>query len=242
MAHARVVAGLATGVLGVGLLAGLPSAQAADASATPTPLDYSITVDPAKTGPAIDGSMYGVFYEDINRAADGGLYAELVQNRSFEYSGADNRSYTGLTSWSTSATAGGAGTATTVDDAGRLGEHNRTYLRLDLANPTGATFGVSNAGYNTGVRVEAGKTYDFSVWARTDAAAGTPLTVTLRDAARTTAYAAPVRVDVKGDAWTKYTGSFVATASTTAGRLSVAAGGTGPRPRALGALFPRDTG
>jgi hypothetical protein len=29
--------------------------------------------------------MYGVFFEDINRAADGGLYAELVQNRSFEY-------------------------------------------------------------------------------------------------------------------------------------------------------------
>jgi hypothetical protein len=126
MAHARVVAGLATGVLGVGLLAGLPSAQAADATATPAPLDYSITVDPASTGPSIDDSMYGVFYEDISRAADGGLYAELVQNRSFEYAAADNRSYTGLTSWSTSATAGGAGTATTVDDAGRLGERNRT--------------------------------------------------------------------------------------------------------------------
>lgn len=56
--------------------------------------DYAITVDPATRGAKIDDTMYGVFFEDINRAADGGLYAELVQNRSFEYSTADNRSYT----------------------------------------------------------------------------------------------------------------------------------------------------
>ena len=52
--------------------------------------DYSITVDPSAKGATIDDTMYGVFFEDINRAADGGLYAELVQNRSFEYSTADN--------------------------------------------------------------------------------------------------------------------------------------------------------
>ena len=244
MTHARVVAGLATGVLGAGLLAGLPTAHAAGAaapSATPAPLTYSVSVNPSATGPTIDPSMYGVFYEDINRAADGGLYAELVQNRSFEYSTADNRGYTGLTSWSTSATAGGAGTATTVDDAARLNERNRTYLRLALANPTGGTFGVSNAGYNTGVRLEAGKTYDFSVWARTDSPAGTPLTVTLRDAARTTAYASPVTVAVAGDTWTKYSGTFVATASTTSGRIAVEAGGTGTLRLDMVSLFPRDT-
>ena len=244
MTHARVVAGLATGVLGAGLLAGLPTAHAAGAaapSATPAPLTYSVSVDPSTTGPTIDPSMYGVFYEDINRAADGGLYAELVQNRSFEYSTADNRGYTGLTSWSTSATAGGAGTATTVDDAARLNERNRTYLRLALANPTGGTFGVSNAGYNTGVRLEAGKTYDFSVWARTDSPAGTPLTVTLRDAARTTAYASPVTVAVAGDTWTKYSGTFVATASTSSGRIAVEAGGTGTLRLDMVSLFPRET-
>ena len=245
MTHARVVAGLATGVLGAGLLAGLPTAHAAGAAATPAatpaPLTYSVSVDTSATGPSIDPSMYGVFYEDINRAADGGLYAELVQNRSFEYSPADNRSYTGLTSWSTSATAGGTGSVTTVDDAARLGERNRTYLRLTLANPTGGTFGVSNAGYNTGVRLEAGKTYDFSVWARTDSPTGTPLSVTLRDAARTTAYASPATVAVAGDTWTKYSGTFVATASTTSGRIAVEAGGTGTLRLDMVSLFPRDT-
>jgi alpha-L-arabinofuranosidase len=237
MSHARVVAGLATGVLGVGLLAGLPSARAA----TPEPLDYRVTVDPSRSGPAIDRSMYGVFFEDINRAADGGLYAELVQNRSFEYSPTDNRGYTGLTAWSTSASSGGSGTATTVDDIDRMNERNRTYLRLTLTNPSGGRYGLANAGYNTGVRLEAGKTYDFSVWARTDAAAGTPLTVTLRDAARTTTYATPLDVQVDGDTWRQYRGSFVATASTTSGRLAVEAGGTGTLRLDMVSLFPRDT-
>lgn len=56
--------------------------------------DYTVTVDTGARGPAVDDTMYGVFFEDINRAADGGLYAELVRNRSFEYSTADNGSYT----------------------------------------------------------------------------------------------------------------------------------------------------
>ena len=125
--------------------------------------DYAITVDPAAKGAAIDDTMYGVFFEDINRAADGGLYAELAQNRSFEYSTADNGSYTPLTSWTV------GGTAQVVNDAGRLNERNRNYLSL------GAGSSVTNAGYNTGIRVEQGKKYDFSVWARAES--GTTLTV-----------------------------------------------------------------
>ena len=38
-----------------------------------------------KTGAPIQSTMYGIFFEDINYAADGGLYAELVKNRSFEF-------------------------------------------------------------------------------------------------------------------------------------------------------------
>src|SRR5690242_1071150 len=80
----------------------------------------------ATPGPAIGDAMYGVFFEDINYAADGGLYAELVRNRSFEFQPADNRSFTGLTGWTPTV----AGSATTVDDADRLNERNRTYLKL----------------------------------------------------------------------------------------------------------------
>lgn len=184
--------------------------------------DYTITVDPAARGAAIDDTMYGVFFEDINRAADGGLYAELVQNRSFEYSTADNASYTPLTSWSVT------GAAEAVNDSGRLNERNRTYLSL------GAGSSVTNAGYNTGIRVEQGKKYDFSVWARAEG--GTTLTVTLKDAAGTLA---PARqIAVKGG-WARYQATFTATRTSNRGRLAVAA--TNAAALDMVSLFPRDT-
>ncbi|MFJ8656126.1 alpha-L-arabinofuranosidase C-terminal domain-containing protein [Streptomyces rochei] len=195
----------------------LPSPAHAEAAA-----DYTITVDPSARGAAIGDTMYGVFYEDINRAADGGLYAELVQNRSFEYSTADHASYTPLTSW----TADGA--AEVRDDAGRLNERNRNYLSL------GAGSSVTNAGYNTGVHVEKGKKYDFSVWARAER--GTTLTVTLKDAAGPLA---KVREVAAEGAWRKYTATFTATRTSNRGRLAVAT--TAPASLDMVSLFPRDT-
>ncbi|MEV0305078.1 alpha-L-arabinofuranosidase C-terminal domain-containing protein [Streptomyces prasinus] len=184
--------------------------------------DYTITVDPRAEGAAIGDTMYGVFFEDINRAADGGLYAELVQNRSFEYSTADNGSYTPLTSW----TAGG--TAEVRDDSGRLNERNRNYLALEAGSS------VTNAGYNTGVRVEQGKRYDFSVWAR--AGSGSTLTVTLKDAAGALANAR--RVTVKGG-WARYEATFTAARTSNRGRLAVASSGAAALD--MVSLFPRDT-
>ncbi|WP_420076094.1 alpha-L-arabinofuranosidase C-terminal domain-containing protein [Streptomyces sp. JL3001] len=184
--------------------------------------DYSITVDPAAKGAAIDDTMYGVFFEDINRAADGGLYAELVQNRSFEYSTDDNRSYTPLTSWIVD------GTGEVVNDAGRLNERNRNYLSL------GAGSSVTNAGYNTGIRVEQGKRYDFSVWAR--AGSASTLTVALKDAAGALATARQVAVE---GGWAKYRATFAATRTSNRGRLAVAANDAAALD--MVSLFPRDT-
>ncbi|KOX05418.1 alpha-N-arabinofuranosidase [Streptomyces sp. NRRL B-1140] len=184
--------------------------------------DYAITVDPSAQGAKIDDTMYGVFFEDINRAADGGLYAELVQNRSFEYSTADNGSYTPLTSWTT------GGTAQVVNDSGRLNERNRNYLSL------GAGSSVTNAGYNTGIRVEQGKRYDFSVWAR--AASGSTLTVSLKDAAGSLATARQVAVQ---GGWAKYKATFTASRTSNRGRLAVASTNTAALDEV--SLFPRET-
>ncbi|MFD0209799.1 alpha-L-arabinofuranosidase C-terminal domain-containing protein [Streptomyces hirsutus] len=183
---------------------------------------YTITVDPHAEGAAIGDRMYGVFFEDINRAADGGLYAELVQNRSFEYSTADNGSYTPLTSW----TAGG--TAEVRNDSGRLNERNRAYLSLAAGSS------VTNAGYNTGIRVEQGKRYDFSVWAR--AGSGSTLTVTLKDAAGSLANVR--QAAVRGD-WARYEATFTAARTSNRGRLSVASSGDAALD--MVSLFPRDT-
>ncbi|MER7567306.1 alpha-L-arabinofuranosidase C-terminal domain-containing protein [Streptomyces sp. NPDC097941] len=185
--------------------------------------DYAITVDPAAKGAKIDDTMYGVFFEDINRAADGGLYAELVQNRSFEYSTADNSSYTPLTSWTVQ------GTAQALNDGGRLNERNRTYLSLAAGSS------VTNAGYNTGIHVDEGKRYDFSVWARADA--GTTLTVSLQDADGTLATARKVAVTKSG--WAQYKAAFTATRTSSNGRLTVASAAAAALD--MVSLFPRDT-
>lgn len=217
MARRRWRIGLTLGALLAGTLAAGPTAAA-------EPTDYTLTVDPTRTGAKIDDSMYGVFYEDINRAADGGLYAELVQNRSFEYSTADNASYKPLTSWDTS------GSAEVVNDDGRLNARNRNYLSL------GGGSSVTNSGYNTGIAVAKGKRYDFSVWARTSAAERAPLTLALRDASGD--LAAARRVTARGG-WAKYKASFTAARTSATGRLTVASGA----PVALDeiSLFPRDT-
>ncbi|MGH3392862.1 MAG: alpha-L-arabinofuranosidase C-terminal domain-containing protein [Actinomadura sp.] len=228
---------LGLGVLLAGTLVGTPIPASSASAAT----DYTLRVDPTRDGPAISDTMYGIFLEDINRAADGGLYAELVENRSFEYDRVDDPSFTPLTAWTPTSVAGGTGTAEVVDDAERLNERNRRYLRLTLGGGAdGTAFGVTNAGFISGIAVRAGKRYDFSVWARTDQAAGTPLTVTLADSSGT-ALAEPRRVAVEGDDWTKYTATFTASASSTTGRLTVAAGGAGVARLDMVSLFPRDT-
>jgi alpha-L-arabinofuranosidase len=189
---------------------------------------YTISVDVNAHGPDISDTMYGVFFEDINRAADGGLYAELVQNRSFEYDPADNAAYTPLTGW-----APRSGDPQVVDDDGRLNERNRRYLRLPLPG------GLINAGYNSGITVAKGKKYDFAVWARTDQAS-TPLTVSLTDPAGTR-LATPLRLSVRGANWTRYTGTFTAATASSTGRLLVEGGGTGVLALDMVSLFPRDT-
>ncbi len=215
----RLRLGLTLGALLAGTLVVAPGHGVSQAA---EPVDYTISVDPDLTGASIDDSMYGVFYEDINRAADGGLYAELVQNRSFEYDRADNASYTPLTSWAAE------GAAEVVNDAGRLNERNRNYLQLAGGSA------VTNSGYNTGIAVVKGKSYDFSLWARTDSA--TALTVTLGDS--TGPLATARRITARGG-WTKYTSAFTATRTSTTGRLTVGS----DRPAALDmiSLFPRDT-
>ncbi|GIM98165.1 alpha-L-arabinofuranosidase C-terminal domain-containing protein [Paractinoplanes toevensis] len=197
-------------------LAALPLAVAPPAAASADP-DYTITVHPSDNGAAIDDSMYGVFFEDINFAADGGLYAELVRNRSFEFLPADRSGYNGLTGWTVT------GTATTVNDDARLNDRNRTYLRV-----TGSA-GLTNAGYNSGIATKKGNIYDFSVWARADA--GATLNVALGGAT--------LARKVTTDTWTRYTGTLRATTTTDAGRLTVSVDKSARLDEV--SLIPRDT-
>ncbi|MFK5151358.1 hypothetical protein ACI4CU_28835, partial [Klebsiella pneumoniae] len=75
---------------------------------------------------------------------------------SFEFLPVDNRDFTGMTAWTPVGLGGGTGSAKPVNDAARMNDRNRTYLQLDLTNAGVGTFGVENAGFDTGIALTSG--------------------------------------------------------------------------------------
>lgn len=122
----------------------------------------SIHVDTTRNMEALD-DFYGIFFEDINHAADGGLYAEMVQNRAFEYSPLDNTSYRSLTAWEKVEEDGKI--EWMVASAVPVSRHNPHYLVLDVRYG-GTRVGIKNMGYSGGMAFRKGETYCFSCYAR----------------------------------------------------------------------------
>lgn len=227
-------------VVGGRLRADAATAQAATKLLVRPYADAAGNLDVAAdaAGTQISDRLYGVFYEDINHAADGGLYAELVQNRSFEFNSTDNRDYNAMTAWSVVQRGGGAGIAAVTGDQ-PLNDKNLNFLRLDVTEP-GAGVGVRNAGFNTGIAVAEGRTYDFSVWARTTAPAGTGLRVAVESTDGATVYASG-QLTVGSAQWSRYEVRLTATGTTSAGRLAVLVDAAGTTDLDMVSLFPTDT-
>ena len=122
------------------------------------PVEGTITVKAAESK-KISDMLVGVFFEDINYAADGGLYAELVQNRDFEYALSDkegrDKDWNSTTAWSLS---GGKGTLA-IDSVQPIHANNKHYAILK----SGAA--IVNSGYD-GIAVKSGDSYDFSIFAK----------------------------------------------------------------------------
>lgn len=110
----------------------------------------TIDVNVAKVGAPIQSTMYGIFFEDINFAADGGLYAELIKNRSFEFP-------YHLQGWK-------AFGKVEVRNDGPF-EKNPHYVRLSSAGHAHKHTGLVNEGF-FGIGIKKDATYRFSVWAR----------------------------------------------------------------------------
>ena len=123
----------------------------------------SLTVDLAQPGKAISPDLMGIFFEDINYAADGGLYAELVQNRSFEYRATEQLNWNPMTAWELTTRDGGRGSLR-IADAVPVHPHNPYYVVVETQEP-GAGVGLVNSGFD-GVAIQADEAYDFSVFAR----------------------------------------------------------------------------
>lgn len=181
--------------------------------------------------------LYGVFFEDINHGADGGLYAEMVRNRSFEFSRADGSNHHGLTAWSL-VQRGGGRAAIRVDNKEPLNEKNLNYLVLDIENG-GSGVGVMNAGYNRGFHVETGKTYRFSVYARRTKDFDQPVKISIESLTGTVFAETEIAVD--SAEWKKYTAEMTATGNSTSARLVVLTTGSDTVHLDMISLFPTHT-
>lgn len=111
---------------------------------------HQFTVN-AKPGAPIQPTMYGIFFEDINFGADGGLYAEMVENRSFEF---PNR----LMGWNTFGNV-------SLSDVKPAFDRNPHYVVLESAGHDQKFTGLENRGY-FGMGLKEGMRYDFSVYGR----------------------------------------------------------------------------
>lgn len=220
--------------------------------------DATISVQVDRPGVKVSPMLYGIFFEEINRAGDGGLYAELVQNRGFEDAAVP-------VGWQLVKSAD-AEASMTLDKSQPLNPHNPTSLRLSIAK-AGRRAGVANVGFRgmpypkaadpakwfgkfeeavkankeciNGIAVERGQQYKLSLYARCDAVFHGPLLVTLEKADG--AVLAQQKLDGIDGRWKKYQCTLTASAGEPAARLVFSSNAAGTLWFDVVSLFPADT-
>ena len=178
----------------------------------------------------IEPTMWGIFFEDINFAADGGLYAELVKNRSFEFAQP-------LMGWREQASnkyaiTTNAGTVLILHEGG---ETNPRIARVNVQADKG--YGLTNEGFR-GMGIKKGATYTFSVQARQQQGSPT-LRVELADAGGK--ILGTTSITPAGGEWKKYTATIVASETEPKALLNIWFDGKGVVDIDMVSLFPNDT-
>jgi alpha-L-arabinofuranosidase len=115
-----------------------------------------LTVNTDKPIADIQPTMWGIFFEDINLGADGGLYAELVKNRSFEF-------YSPMMGWKEIKNDGATGSVL-IENRASTNERNPRYARI-MYDASKGKYGLANEGFR-GMGVKKDLQYNFSLWAR----------------------------------------------------------------------------
>ena len=173
----------------------------------------------------ISDKLIGIFFEDISYAADGGLYAEMVQNRDFEYTPADHKGWNSFTSWQLA-----SGKQPKIVTSSPLSQQNPHALSI-------AADTLYNEGWD-GMLVKAGEKYDFSMFAKLTSSSSKSFTVALVDGNRVLASA---NIDTKGKEWAQYNATLSPSASATAARLMLIAEGKKSALVDMISLFPQKT-
>lgn len=172
------------------------------------PLKAKITLDKNNSKPISD-KFIGIFFEDINYGADGGLYAELIQNRDFEYSNTDRKEWSPSSCWDTYGSA-----KIDIDTSDPIHVNNPHYARISTSNTEGI---LSNGGFD-GIVLKNGDKYLFSTFAR--APRKTTLKVSAVDKDGTTVAQGKITVPAD-DKWSKLNTTLTAKASCAGGSLKI---------------------
>ena len=197
----------------------------------------TMTVYPDEPVHPIPDTLYGIFFEDINYSADGGLYAELLKNRSFEWENPQSPSdYQHLTGWQFNALAGGEGSAS-LERESPLHENNASYVCLKTTAPgyTVQNLGFGDSAFRGGIPLRSGASYDISLWLRRKEGTG-GVTIQL-----TTRAGKPLsgtfRAEPDGQ-WGKYAGVLVASEDVPDACLSLTFEDTGIMDLDMVSLMP----
>lgn len=191
--------------------------------------DNVFNVQVNKPGAPVQPTMYGLFFEDINYAADGGLYAEMVKNRSFEFP----QNFMGWNTYGNIA----------LQNDGPF-ERNPHYVRLASAGHNDKHSGLENEGF-FGVTFKKDASYRFSVWARSPKGGDARIRVELVDPASMgeTHVCAAKDITVGSSEWKQYEITLTPDRSVKKGKLRIFLAKPDNTPVDLEhiSLFPTDT-
>jgi alpha-N-arabinofuranosidase len=182
-----------------------------------------VTVQVDKPGAAIPKTLFGLFFEDINFGADGGLYPERVKNRSFEFPNP-------MMGWKQLDRAGTKGQIYIFDHGSVNDTPNSHYLRLKSA-------GVSNEGFR-GIGVQQGAVYRFSVRARRVDGAPATLRIEVEDGNRVVGN---TQLTILTNTWKDYETTLRATDTASKAHLNLFVQGNATVDIDLVSLYPKDT-
>jgi alpha-N-arabinofuranosidase len=190
-----------------------------------------LEIDASNYQAEIAPTMYGIFFEDINFAADGGLYAELVKNRSFEFTlpkmgwlepNSDRHSYNSE-----------SGISMVVQQS--LKATNTNFLRVQVTNAKG--YELINEGFR-GMGIKKNESYDFSI------SCANPLGITKIIAEiidEEKKVIGSTSIEPRSGQWTSYETSFKASATVEKAQLRLRFEGKGSIDIDFVSLFPQDT-
>ena len=185
---------------------------------------HNISVDVKKPGSPIQKTMYGIFFEDINYGADGGLYAEMVKNRSFEFPQS-------LLGWTT------FGNVEVKNDGPFA--NNPHYVRLSYPGHDEKRTGMDNEGF-FGFGLKKDADYRFSVWARAAAGNATE-SIRIEFIDPTSAILSTQNITVDSKEWKKYQVVLKSTTLEPKARLRIFLSSKGSLDLEHVSVFPVDT-